>query len=1056
MASNLHIIIKELIRFEYTMRSEILLSLTNHIDKLNSEHVIHHTLRSKYMNEVNNCMTKLNMTYNDVIFGYKKKNYEVTDNENYYIETNNPTGLYHYISIMKHYTNTGIKMNFFDEFDEEIMKLMKNIGSGKISDLLKLTMGMHYGDILDVDKSKEKMREFITANKETMTSIEFMRKMHNSMVLFDLLDRDFTPVEMYTNYGLNMDSILIKKFRCSNDEKYSDESNKFKYEILLDNCYRITIKTKIPNKTYVIIGYFGYDVVGSMIATSQISNSWIYHKKKLLCQYAKNNVNLSPIFKEVYLTNLSLGDILSLKEKELAEKMIQEYDLYVKSYNIKFKATVSEFLKADLLKKFNILKCLLLGPKISIKNGAMLFGITKDQNRDSKNNRSCVADILYRNLNHSQQCRLKKSGQYIKHELDRIKNMTTDDMDLKQQCTMNNNMSDHIKKCVISRLEELKSNNNDYHKNYTYAKTLVEFPWIPHDYTDVFTSIGCNKEKCREKLNDVREKLDKKVFGHEECKNTICDVVGKWFSNPNSMGKAIGLCGPPGVGKTLIASGLGEVLNIPYQEIHLGGLEDGSVLSGHSFTYSGAQPGLIVTKMVASGEPRCILFFDELDKACPKHGINEVYNVLIHATDPNTNSKFNDKFFQDVTFPLNKCIFIFSFNERSKIDPILLDRMEIIDVKSYSLNNKLIISKKFLIPELLEEIGIIAGSVKVNNKVIEHIISNYTMEAGVRGIKNKLEKILMKLNTDRIYGDGPFKNRDDFIEDMPIQITKKLVLKYLGKPKVFFEKIHSNGQIGVINGLYATTVGSGGILPIYVCLTKNGTNKFKLVTTGKQGKVMRESVQFSWTVAENCLQTNIIEKFYKNNPSGMHIHTFDGATPKDGPSAGSAFTTAFISRITGCPVKHDIAMTGEISICGNITAIGGLEYKLNGAKIAGVRLVFVCKKNIDDLKKIKENNPTLFEVLDVFDDDEVKKLIDFNKHNKKNKKNEFNIIIVETIFDIVKYALIDKEYVENIYQGKKYNTFDETFDVDKYMTRNDINIKKNLTNNKSNHSSDNY
>jgi ATP-dependent Lon protease len=191
------------------------------------------------------------------------------------------------------------------------------------------------------------------------------------------------------------------------------------------------------------------------------------------------------------------------------------------------------------------------------------------------------------------------------------------------------------------------------------------------------------------------------------------------------MGKAIGLCGPPGCGKTLIASGLGQVLGIPYQEIHLGGLEDGSVLNGHSFTYSGAQPGLIVTKMTMTGSPRCILFFDELDKACVKHGVNEIYNVLIHATDPNTNNKFSDKFFQDVTFELGKCIFIFSFNDASKIDPILKDRMEIINVSPYSMTDKVLITKKYLMVELLKGINIENGSVKISDELITYIINNY-------------------------------------------------------------------------------------------------------------------------------------------------------------------------------------------------------------------------------------------------------------------------------------------------------------------------------------------
>jgi endopeptidase La len=736
-----------------------------------------------------------------------------------------------------------------------------------------------------------------------------------------------------------------------------------------------------------------------------------------------------------------LGDILSHKGSTLIDKMLSDYELYIKASNINFKETINDFLHSDLTKKYNILRCLLLGPKNSIKNAAMLFGIAKDQNRDSKNNKSCVADILFRNLNHFQQTKLRKSGHYVKQELDRIKKMTSDDMDLREQCVMNNNMNDHVKKCALTRLEEMKSNNSEYHKILTYVKTLVDYPWVPDDYSDMFTTIGNDMEKCREKLKDIKEEFDKRVFGQTEFKTIIGDIVGKWFTNPNSMGKAIGLCGPPGCGKTLIASGLGKVLNIPYQEIHLGGLEDGSVLNGHSFTYSGAQPGLIVTKMVMAGEPRCILFFDELDKACAKHGMNEIFNVLIHATDPNTNGNFSDKFFQDVTFPLNKIIFVFSFNDKSKIDPILLDRMEIINVKPYSMNDKIEISKNYLTPELLDGVGIERGSIVMTPQTIEYIIGKYTLEAGVRKLRNYIEKIFLKLNIDRIYARGPFKNRINFNKDKPIRITKKQVIKYLGKPDMQIEKIHSTDQIGVVNGLYATTAGSGGIVPILCYPGKNDHNKFTLELTGKQGQVMKESINFSWTIAKNCVKKEIVEQFYKHNKGGIHVHTPDGAVPKDGPSAGCAFTTAFISRLTGLAIKKDIAMTGEIGIGGDITVIGGLEYKLTGAKIAGVKLVFVCEENLDDLRKIKETNPGLFNLINPSDNPKVKKVID--EVCKKKISTEFTVIVINSIFDIIPYVLIDQKYIKKHYKKRKYKPYDQTCDHHEIMERNDIGFENN-------------
>lgn len=1031
-----HLMIKNIIRREYSIRSDILSNMCSHVDNLNRDSIIHHTVRNKIMNEINNCVTKLNTAYNNSLPLYKKFNYKPDPTEEHFIKNHDTENYYLYISIHNNSLKCEI-MIFFNNVDNDIKNIMGKIGSKYISDAFKLINGNNYEELMGIEHDVNELKQYVQNNKKNMDLQKLLVKMHNSSALIYIIQKYFNTIEIHIGKGFNKQktTVLVKKYRY--DKLIgSDESTKFKYEILLENCYKITIKCANTKKTYVSIGYFENDVVNSIVTTSQICNNYIYYKKKLLTEYAKVNTLINDSYKDTYLANMSLGDILCYKGDEIVEKMLTDYDLYMKSCHIKFKVTVNDFLKSDLTKKYSILRCLLLlGSKNTVKNAAMLFGITKDQNNDIKNNKSCVADILYRNLNYSQQCKLRKSGQYIKMELDKIKKMTLDDMDLKQQCIMNNNMNDHVKKCVFNRLDEMKSNNSEYYKNHVYVKTLIEYPWVPDDYCDIFTTIGNDIDKCRNRLKKIRDEFDKRVFGQNEFKTVICDLIGKWFTNPNSMGKVIGLCGPPGVGKTLIASGLGKVLEIPYQEIHLGGLDDGSVLNGHSFTYSGAQPGLIITKMVMAGKPRCVLFFDEVDKACAKHGINEIFNVLIHVTDTNTNDKFSDKFFQDVVFPLNKCIFVFSFNDESKIDPILKDRMEIINVSPYSQNDKITIARDYLIPELLKDIGIEKDSIIMAPLTIENIINKYTLEAGVRKLKNCIEKIFLKMNIDRIYSRGPFRNKTTFSKNNPIRINKNNVLKYLGNPTLTIEKIHSTNQVGVVNGLYATSAGSGGILPILCYLAKNRTFKITLGLTGKQGEIMRESVKFAWIIAKNCVKTNIITNFYKNNMGGIHVHTPDGAVPKDGPSAGSAFTTAFISRLTGFPVKHNIAMTGEININGEITKIGGLEYKLTGAKMAGVKLIFVSEDNFEDIKKIKESYPNLCHVINHNNNPNVQKFIN-NTNNKKKSNNIYpKIMIVKNIYDIVSYALVDPEYIKTYFPNGKYASYDQTCNHCDFMVK---------------------
>lgn len=1041
MSNYFYLMIKEFIKKEYTLRSEVLTNISIHIDDMNRDNIIHHNNRNKMMSIASSCVTALNTAYNNTLRVYKTIDYDITNEERQIIDTGDIEGFIEFITYFgKDSCNIQKKISeYFADIDKEIYNLMESIGSKKISDIFKIDIGYKYDELMGIEADVKEMERFIQNNKKDMGLMGYMIKLHNTAALISILDKYFIPVEIKTIKKPNnktTTTVLINRYKYDGVVN-SEESTKFKYEIMLDNCYKVTIKCGRTNKTYVIYGYFDYDVINSIVATSQISNSIIHQKKRLLIEYARENISINKEYRDAYLSNMTLGDILSFKGDALISKMLSDFDLYCKTCNIKFKVTVTDFLKSDLSRKFNILRCLLLGPKNSIKNAAMLFGMTKDQNRESKNNKTCVADILFRNLNYAQQSRLRKSGQYIKQELDRLKKLTLDDTDLKQQCLLNNNMSDYVKKCVLTRLDELKTNNSEYHKNLTYVKTLIDYPWIPEDYQDIFTTNGGDLAKCREKLKQVKEEFDTRVFGQTEFKTVIGDIVGKWFTNPNSMGKAIGLCGPPGCGKTLIASGLGKVLDIPYQEIHLGGLEDGSVLNGHSFTYSGAQPGLIISRMVAAGEPRCILFFDELDKACTKHGVNEVFNVLIHATDPNTNSRFNDKFFQDVTFPLNKCIFVFSFNDASKIDPILKDRMEIINVSPYSLTDKLTIAKNYLTPELLDSVCIERGTIQLSPAVYEYIISKYTLEAGVRKLRSCIEKVFLKLNVDRIHERGPYKNNKSYSATNPIKLTQKQIVNYLGKPNITIEKIHTTNQIGVINGLYATTIGSGGIIPILVYPAKNDSNKTSLELTGKQGKVMRESVNFAWTIAKNCTKHQIVQNFHKTNRGGIHVHTPDGAVPKDGPSAGSAFTTAFISRLTGFPIKRDIAMTGEISVGGNITAIGGLEYKLTGAKLAGVKLVFVCEQNLDDLKKIKETNPNLFSILNVYNNDNVKKVISSKSGRLVN--TDFKIIVVNTIYDIIPYALMDPVYITQNYTDKNlsFTVYDQTCDWNTIMIKND-------------------
>jgi ATP-dependent Lon protease len=332
------------------------------------------------------------------------------------------------------------------------------------------------------------------------------------------------------------------------------------------------------------------------------------------------------------------------------------------------------------------------------------------------------------------------------------------------------------------------------------------------------------------------------------------------------------------------------------------------------------------------------------------------------------NKTFQDRFFQGIDFPLDKVIMIFSYNDASLVDPILLDRLKQIQVGAYVLSDKIKIVKEFIIPEIAESVGLKNESwININNSLIEWIVENYTNEAGVRSIKRKIEQIFLTLNLDRIHMQNDFK--DGEIKE----ITKEMIIQILDMPKNDFTKIHEKPLVGNINGMYATSSGEGGIIPIQIFNNfSSSPNTFEIKLTGKQGDVMKESVQCSLTSAIDYIRRNYnkykdivgknLDKYLINHfKYGFHVHTPSTSTPKDGPSAGCAFTCAFISRILNKPIRNDIGMTGEIELTGKITKIGGLNFKLIGTKKAGVKLVFVPKENEKDINEIKTKYPNLID-----------------------------------------------------------------------------------------------
>lgn len=458
-------------------------------------------------------------------------------------------------------------------------------------------------------------------------------------------------------------------------------------------------------------------------------------------------------------------------------------------------------------------------------------------------------------------------------------------------------------------------------------------------------------------ISQISDTLTKAVHGHDKAKRQIERIIGQWINGEQS-GYCFGFEGPPGVGKTSLAKkGIANCLidndgtSRPFTFIAIGGASNGSTLEGHNYTYVASTWGRIVDVLIEKKCMNPIIFIDELDKVSKTEHGREIIGILTHLIDPTQNDSFQDKYFHGINIDLSKALFIFSYNDVDAIDRILLDRIHRIKFNALTLDDKLTVTRNHLLPEVLEKMGL-SGVIEITDDVITFIIDKYTSEPGVRKLRELLFEIVGEVNISVLRGEKNYNQ-------LPVVITiDDVKTKYLQDRDTVRPYVinRSSATIGVINGLYANTMGRGGVLPIEVSFLPC-SQLLELHLTGMQGDVMKESMQVARTLAfelagdklNDCLK-EVDGKPYKH---GLHIHVPEGATKKDGPSAGTAITIAIYSRITGLPIRHDIAITGEICLSGKVTAIGGLEEKVLGGIKAGVKHFIFPKENEKDYNKLR-------------------------------------------------------------------------------------------------------
>jgi ATP-dependent Lon protease len=936
-----------LLQNRYTEITEILSNLQKQILQLNNKNYISNVKKNVYLGklfEISKCMnTKYNNYINNELEKktLKKTDLKINDLLN---KTSNNNKYYKIIEEYNNFDNNNKKP--LEYIYQELKEYIKEIGYTSLKNIIKLITN---NSLKIFDSSVNNLLDEIE-NIAVPLSFEIFEVKKKNLSYYWRIPEKFEE----NDYFHQIRELWIRKPNCKNN----------------------FIKIKL---------FFKIDTLNVRMKTCQINYPVLYNLKNTCMSFIeKNNSDIDKKFIKSLMRHDYLGNIYCMSSKDYASYIKLMYYKKLELSETTFLNLMKEFIskKKNINDMFNIIYLLLLGNDENSDLASLLIGLVKEK----KNIQNELHDHIYNNLTYFLQVKIKKGNNNIKNEVNKLKSLTSEDVDYKKQLITNKFIPDNVKSLTLEKVEEMKSFNNEYYKQLTFVKNIVQFPWSSNNDNSLYKKLKNNKKESIEYLKNVENKLKKSSYGHDEAKQNLLQIIGKWISNPSSKGTSFGLVGPPGVGKTLLAKSVSDALDIPFGQITLGGQNDGELLHGHGYTYSGSQPGLIIKKMVEMGKSRCILYFDELDKACSKHGsVNEITSILIHLTDPNMNKTFQDRFFQGIDFPLDKVIMIFSYNDSKLIDPILLDRIKEIKVNPYTIFDKLDICNNFIIPEIQKNIGFNKNCVKFNKNIIELLVDNYTSEAGVRGIKRIIENIFLQLNLDKIYNRGIFKNKNK------ITLNKKDINSLLSQPEIENTKIHSKSEVGIINGLYATSNGDGGIIPIQIFKNYNSNKEnFEIKLTGNQGDVMKESVQCSLTAAFDYVRKNINKyPFIKNLDDyinenfkyGFHIHAPSTSTPKDGPSAGCAFTTAFISRILNKKIKNTVGMTGEIELTGRITKIGGLNYKLIGCKKAGCKLIFVPKENEDDLNKIIKKNP---------------KLID----------NKFKVRIFNNISDIIDEILI--------------------------------------------------
>lgn len=674
---------------------------------------------------------------------------------------------------------------------------------------------------------------------------------------------------------------------------------------------RQTLKTPDNVMRVLVEGIYRAKITGFKEEDGMIKCS--VRKLPNYSRYKPDPVEETAIMRSIKDTFERYSELVPRMPRELAASILCQNDPYKLFENIAYNMNLEFPEKQEMLEESNIIRRL----------GMLYVGLVHEV--EVLELEKQIQDEVKENIDQNQrEYYLREQMRVISSELgeDEGQEEAYDYMDRIHALNLSEDNTEKLIK-EAERLLKMPSSSQEAFVTRNYLDTVLELPW--------------NKStKNKLDIKKAAKILDKDHYGMKKVKDRILESIAVHGLMPDVTGQIICLVGPPGVGKTSIGRSIAKALGRNYVRVSLGGVRDESDIRGHRKTYVGSMPGRIMNAMKIAGTNNPLILFDEIDKMGNDFR-GDPASAMLEVLDSEQNKEFRDHYIE-IPFDLSKVMFVTTANTTDTIPAPLLDRMELIELTSYTREEKFHIAKEHLIPKQVKKHGLKGTQIKISDGVVYELIDYYTKESGVRNLERVIASLCRKAAKEIVSGDAK-----------KVTFTEKNLKSYLGARKYLPDEKAENNEVGVVNGLAWTSVG-GVLMPLEVLVLDGKGN---IETTGSLGDVMKESAKIAVSYVRSVADKyNISKDFYKEND--IHIHAPEGAVPKDGPSAGVTMTTALVSALSGMPVRSDVAMTGEITLHGKVLPIGGLREKTMAAYKAGLKTVIVPEANRSDIDEIDD------------------------------------------------------------------------------------------------------